>query len=444
MNPLLKIDLDRVFFNCRELKRITKSILKDKDINLYYAIKANYNKMVRNLILDEGYGAEILSEYELDLIKPDIPVLINGHVKSDIFLEKALNRSNVQIIVESINEIENICKIYESKKLNKSIDIGIRIPFIRSRIGFNINEINILNEINDKYKFLNIDMLHFHAGWNNTDNSIYEEQLKLIFDIHNLLKNNGIKITKWNIGGSYCEYSSDKSQLHTRIKLLKSIIPNEVGKVYLEPGRFLVGDAGTLYSAVVNINDSECTINSATYGYLLSGATPSIYYVDRENNSMKIDIEENSKFKLCGIWPSDNDCIHMKEININMGDTIVFRNMGAYLDDSMKNISFDFNFDYKVIKKVYPLFKIASDEEKVVLLKFWDFNNRIFKKIPKSQGMLMSIISLILRIVITEKKYTEIELNKLLSDYFEDFATIRREMVEKKLLYKVGDSYERK
>lgn len=444
MEPLLEIDLDKVFFNCSQLKKITKSILRDKEIKLYYAIKANYKEIVRELILNEGYGAEVLSEYELDLIKSNVPIVANGHVKSDKFLEKILERESTQLVIESIDEIENICKIYKKKKLKKNINIGVRIPFKGSRIGFDINKLYLLKDIKEKNEFLNIDMLHFHMGWNNNDNNSYKEQLELINNIHNMLQEYGIKITKWDIGGSYCEYSVDKGQLPSRMKILKSIIPDDVQEVYLEPGRFLIGDAGTLYSNVINTEGNECTVNSATYGYLLSGATPSIYHMNKYGDIIKLNIEKKSEYIICGIWPSDNDCIPIKKENINIKDKILFRNMGAYLDGNMNNISFDFGFNYKITQKIYPLFRVANEEERVILFKFWDFNNSKFKKIPKSKDMLISIINLIVKSIVEIKVYTEIELNKLLSKYFDDFATIRREMVEKGKLFKVGDNYERK
>lgn len=444
MNPKLLLNLDKVLFNCIELKKITNRILKNKKVKLFYAVKANYLKEVRDLILKEGYGAEVLSEYELDLLEYETPVVINGHAKSHTLLLRGLERMNSQIIVESVDEINRICSIYRREKFSRPINIGIRIPYLSSRIGFQIDDIYLLKKLTDENEFLNIDMLHFHSGWNNHNDDSYKEQLILIADIHNILKKEGIKVTKWNIGGSYCEHSQDKNQLPRRLKMLNSILPIEVETVYLEPGRFLVGDAGELHTTVISDDRGEYLINSSTYGYWLSGATSNLELIKKNGFKSKINVNNESNTVISGIWPSDNDCIKVDNVEISVGDIIVFHNMGAYLNGSMTNIAFDFDFNYTIIHKIYNLWKLANEEEKKVLVKFWDFKSNIFKKIPKRKNELILILNLISNLIDHDTKVTESKLNELLSLYFKDFATIRREMVENNILINTGGIYERK
>jgi diaminopimelate decarboxylase len=446
MNPTLIMNLDNVLLNCLTFKKITTRILKNKNVRSYYAVKANYLKEVRNLIFNEGYGGEILSEYELDLVDLTVPLIINGHVKSDLLLNKGLERNDAQIIVESINEIERLCCLYKLKNYKKPINIGIRLPYQSSRIGFNIGELYLLKKIIDCNNFLNIDMLHFHSGWNNRDDVIYREHLDFMLKYHNILKGYGIKITKWNVGGSFCEYSSDKSQLSRRIKMVNNIIPSDVSSIYLEPGRFLVGDAGILQANVIDVDNKGCTLDSATYGYLLSGASPCLVLIKNDINKTKtnINISAKSDYIISGIWPSENDMILVDKTDIFVGDQIVFNNMGAYLDGSMTNISFDFNFNYLIKKKLYDLWSLANEEEKNILVKFWDFESSLFKKIPRTQSVINSILSLMSKTIEKHRLYNEIELSEHLSSYFMDFATIRREMVENKFLVNDGGIFERK
>lgn len=425
--PELILDTDQMIQNILRFKKITKSILKDKKVNLFYAVKANNSKEVLEIIFDNGLGAEVLSLMEMDIIPDNILIQVNGHLKSDELLMKACKRDNCTINLESICELNEILKI----KPNKIIDLGIRLKVNQEqRIGFLDSDIPELIRIVQSNPNMRLTNLHVHAGWNLIDNAAYESMLQKMLKVHNQLKSNGITICCWNLGGSFSEHISYPGQLRERLKIISHYIPEDVTTICFEPGRYLVGDAGKLIATVEEIRGKEVIINTSTYGYMLTAGTPRIEHVDAESLNTEILDFSTIEKGICvsGIWPSENDYMYLStpQMPINVGDKIIFYNMGAYIDGTFSTLFHEKILSYEFYGNLAILSKNLSDSEKNILCKYYKKGTLNIPQNSKERVIVLSIIALQFKIGI---QYSENDINKTLKKFHPDYCFVRRELI---------------
>lgn len=436
MESRLIFDKNILVKNILRFKKMTKTILSGKEINIFYAIKANNCSEVLDVVFACGVGAEVLSNLELKSIPEYVPIQVNGHQKSGELLIESCKRASCTINIESISELKQIAKI-EKQKL---IDIAVRIKINENaRIGMSEQEIYELVNYIKNFSNINLVGLHFHAGWNLKCNEEYEAIIKRMLSIHEQIVKRGIQITSWNMGGSFTEPSSAPSQLKERLLIIKKYLPKEVTNVCFEPGRYFVGDAGKLYAEVKEKRGNETIINCSTYGHRLSGATPSMGYISSINGTKRdMEISEKDKgMRISGIWPSENDYIEVKdEGEISEGDTIVFNNMGAYLEGTYSTLWNETIKGYVFEGELYELVRNLENEEKYVICKYYQQGEMT---IPQNKSERQVVLGALKNIFSTERWYTEQEVNALLAKYNQDYCLLRREMVVNSFLERVMD-----
>lgn len=451
MNPVLKFDLDRLILNCNTFKRSTSNEFRNKTVKIFYAVKANADNQVTSTIFNEGIGAEVLALRELTSIPEHVDVVVNGHCKSKELIEASIKRRNCLLIIEGFRELE-LVKEFLERDTDIQARIGLRIAVSDgSRIGFQLEDLNEICEAMINEPRIALNTLHFHAGWNIKDVDVVRSILKRMKDVHEFLRSKGIHISCWNFGGSFAEPLSFPEQLQARLRIYRESLPDEILEVIFEPGRYLVGDCGRLEAEVVEVRKGQIILNAATYGYLLSGATPRMKYINanetiEQDLLLSEDTEDNTL--ISGVWPSENDYLKVtyQSRPFNPGDRIVFENMGAYLVSSFRSLSHEDLLSYRYEGTFLPLWKQANASQKVILLKFWNFNKKKFNSLPKRLNELRMMLDLIVSVFDVNKTYPEKELNSILLNYHNDFCTLRRDLVEQNLLNRSGGSqvfYER-
>jgi diaminopimelate decarboxylase len=437
MMPMLRFDLDRLILNCDKLKKLTSTNFHGMKVKIYYAVKANPDEQVLSTVFSEGIGAEVLSLHELMMIPEHVEVVVNGHCKSQGLIEASIQRENCILNIESLRELEIIQSFLKNNSISR-ITIGLRITISdNARIGFSMEDLLKLSQLLRNEPKINLSTLHFHAGWNVKDDEKIHFILNRMRQVNDFLKNEGIKISCWNYGGSFAEASSCPEQLQRRLQLYAEALPNDISEVRFEPGRYLVGDCGKLEAQVIEIRENQVILNAATYGYLLSGATPKVKFISAKTLSeielllLNEDLEEG--VAISGIWPSENDCLRVihNGFQINVGDTVVFENMGAYLAGTFSTLS-DENLSYDYESNFLSLWSQSDIAERSFLLKFWCFNKKELKTLPKKLTELRKMLGLIAKVFEFDRSYSEREVNLILLNYNKDFCTLRRELVEQK------------
>ena len=213
--PLYVLFEDIIISNYRNYQ---DTLNREYEKNLIcYAVKANTSYYVLNLLSKLGSGADVASEYELQLaLDAGIPadkIRANGNCKSEYYLQQCI-KNDIIINVDPEEELKSINVI--AKALGKAAKINLRfagfpIKNITSRSITTSSDwskfgIDIKRSNSAFQKVLDLDMLTLnglmvHLGSQITDISAYYTVLDIFLDKTDEAQKLGIDIDEIDLGG---------------------------------------------------------------------------------------------------------------------------------------------------------------------------------------------------------------------------------------------------
>lgn len=274
--PLYVVSEDIIRYKCAEVK--TSFLNKYPNTMAFYASKAFLTISMCKIIKEEGLGMDVVSGGELYVaikggINPD-NIMFHGNNKTIEELKMAVTYNVGRIVVDSVDELLVLKEITEEMK--KEINILFRItPNIKcnthtyistgqkdSKFGIPLIEEIIKEAINIAMnsKYINFKGIHFHVGSQLFDNSSHINAVKNTADlIKNIKESMDIEIEELNVGGGfgikYIEEDEPKPLSYFIDAIMKTIYEKfneynlKIPRVFIEPGRWMVGEAGvTLYT----------------------------------------------------------------------------------------------------------------------------------------------------------------------------------------------------
>ncbi|MDD4057270.1 MAG: diaminopimelate decarboxylase [Bacteroidales bacterium] len=258
----------------RTLDKYTAN-LKKYNYHAHYALKANANERILQIIRSYGLGADCVSGNEVALalksgFDPSM-VVYAGVGKSDKEIKMALEGDIFSFNCESVPELEIINSIASS--MGKVASVSLRInPDIdahthkyistgRSQDKFGISTWMFQDVIDTIHKCQNLKLvgLHFHVGSQITDMKVFEMLAKRVNEIQRWFFDNGIVIENINLGGGLgIDYENpDKnpvSDFDTYFSIINKGLEVRGGQhIHFEPGRTIVAQCGTLISRVLYV-----------------------------------------------------------------------------------------------------------------------------------------------------------------------------------------------
>lgn len=252
--PFLLIDTEKIK---EKISLIGKNIRNSK---MFYALKANPDVAIADLVNKQNVGFEIGSEGELKIlssldIKP-ARIISSNPVKSIKFLEMAADYGVNYFSFDSTDEVEKIAKY----ALGSNVYVRLSVPNegsewpLSKKFGVELDDaVRLLSYA--KNKGLNPVGVTFHVGSQCTNPynwNIAIDKAKVLWD---MAAKAGIKLCLLNIGGGY-PINYTKSAVDIEIiertihKLIFEKFPEDI-EIHIEPGRSVVGDAGVLVSSVI-------------------------------------------------------------------------------------------------------------------------------------------------------------------------------------------------
>lgn len=326
-----------------------KNAFKSIDHLICFSVKSNNNKHVLKTLRKAGSGFDLVSGWELKMaLKAGADpkkIVFAGVGKTEEEIRWALKANILMFNCESTNEILLINKI--AAELNRSVDIAIRInPDIipkthkyittgkkETKFGISIYEIDKMIKVLKKCKVINLKGIHFHIGSQITEVTPYIKTIKKILSLIDQLHTHQFPIEYLNIGGGLgIIYKNEKPQ--TPEQFAKKVIPlikNKNLKLILEPGRYIVGNAGILVTKVIYIKKSlnrTFVIVDAGMNTLIR---PSLYQAYHEIVPIK---KSKKKFKVDIVGPiCETGDFFAKDRSIqvvNENDYLAIMSAGAY------------------------------------------------------------------------------------------------------------------
>ncbi len=355
-------------------KNLKTSFKKIKPV-ICYAVKANFNKKILNLVAKLGLGADVVSKGELEQsINCNInrkKIVFSGVGKTEDEIIYALKEDIKQINVESEEELQDIIRL--ASIVGKKVDVSLRLnpdidPETHSKIStgrledkFGITEDGI-NNIFKKYSNdsnLNINGISIHIGSQIKKISPFEKAFKKLRNLVIKLRAMGYKIKTIDIGGGIGIVYDKKKDKIFKVSDYANIVEKYFYdldvEIILEPGRYLVGSSGILISKVVRIKKGQkkdFLIIDAGMNNLIR---PSLYNAVHQIFSIKKG-GIKKKYEVVGPICESSDIFRrdFESSKFNKDDFLIICSVGAYgssmaSDYNLRDIADEFIIDGKKI-----------------------------------------------------------------------------------------------
>ncbi|WP_420579674.1 diaminopimelate decarboxylase [Reichenbachiella sp.] len=318
------------------------------DLKVKYACKALTNMSVMKYLLKQGTGLDTVSLSEIQM------GLTVGYQPQDIvFTPNCVDFSEIEKAVEmgvKIN-IENLSNLEKfGEKYGGSVPVCIRLnPQIaaqsntdkvdwwhkQSKFGISLDQIEMVKELEAKYD-LHVDGIHIHSSSVIMSPEIFINGAKAVFDIAMQFE----KLDFIDFGGGIKVDVGDGNEVIDVVELGKQLdveftsFCEKYGRrlqLWFEPGRFLVGNAGSLITT--------CVVRKRNGGIEFVGVDsgfnqlirPMMYGAYHEIVNASNPKGEKQKYTVVGnICEIDNFAVDRMLPETSEGDLIVLRSAGAY------------------------------------------------------------------------------------------------------------------
>ncbi|EAK9940165.1 diaminopimelate decarboxylase [Campylobacter lari] len=343
--PFYIYDFDKI----KERFTMLKDAFKARKSQIFYAVKANSNLSVLKLLasLDSGFDCVSAGEIyrALKAGAKNYKIIFSGVGKSADELKYALEQNILYVNLESYEEmllLEQIAK--ESQKIAR---ISIRVnpnvdakthPYIstglhENKFGVDIESAKKMYLYAKNSQFLEPVGVHFHIGSQILDISSIHEASVIVAKLIKELLVLKINIKFFDIGGGLgvCYKDEQEPNLYDYAQGILASLQGLDVCVGMEPGRFLVANAGEFVAKVLyeKFNDKKRFV--IVDGAMNDLLRPSLYNAYHE---IKL-LSENKEESLCdivgGVCESGDFLAKDRKLaKTKAGDLIIVKSAGAY------------------------------------------------------------------------------------------------------------------
>ncbi len=240
-----------------------------------YAVKANSNLAVLNLLAGLGSGFDIVSRGELERVLKaggdPAKVVFSGVGKKPDEMRRALDvgircfnvesGAELQVLNDVAGEMGKVAPI--SIRVNPNVDAKTH-PYISTGLKenkFGIAHENALDVYQQAQAMPNIDVqgIDCHIGSQLTEIEPFVDALKRVLDLVDQLQANGIELKHLDLGGGLGIRYQDENppQPAEQIAALLENLGDREVEILIEPGRAIAGNAGVLLTQVLYLKHSD-------------------------------------------------------------------------------------------------------------------------------------------------------------------------------------------
>ena len=313
-----------------------------------YAVKANSNLAVLNVLASLGSGFDIVSIGELERVVAagGIPsrCVFSGVAKSKVEIQKALEIGIYCFNVESEGELGRIQSV--AKEIGIVAPISIRInpdvdakthPYIstglkENKFGVDVDTALSLYQMAEQSEYLKICGLDYHIGSQISDVLPFIEALDKALELISRLQSDGIKISHLDLGGGIGISYKDEQTINIS-DYVQSVL-SRVGelKILLEPGRAIVGNAGIFVTQVEYLKRNSIKSFAIVDGAMNDLMRPSLYGAYHKAVVVKESSDSiEGKWDLVGPVCETGDFLAKdRDLKLKQGDYIAMMSAGAY------------------------------------------------------------------------------------------------------------------
>ncbi len=336
--PVYVYDLEQIRAKFRKLRDAFSSI----DTDIHFAVKANHNPFIIKTIDEEGGKFDTVSLEEVkhlsELGIDEKNILYTPSCPSKDELKKALD-TDIAIHIGALELLEWIGQTAPEHplglRLNPGLDIGgnkkIATAHQGSKFGIPWTLKNRILKTVDKYR-LRITGLHTHLGSDVSYDEVMRQSIDFLFEARSYFP----RLEYLDIGGGFkIKYHPDDKE--TDLKALAGYIrgrtkkSGEAIKIKIEPGKFLVAEAGYFLMQVNFVKKTP----GKTFACVNTGFNhfirPMYYGAYHPVENLSRPGEPESVYDVVGnLCEEDTFAYDRKIARIRENDILVLKNAGAY------------------------------------------------------------------------------------------------------------------
>lgn len=322
-----------------------------RDLLVCYAVKANSNIALLNLLARLGSGFDIVSEGELRRVLQAggdaKKVVFSGVGKSVTEIEFALQTGIKCFNVESIPELERIQQV--ASRLNIIAPISIRVnpdidakthPYISTglkanKFGIDINDAVAMYQQADAASHLKVCGVDCHIGSQLTETQPFLDALDKLLALIDKLAAVGIHLSHIDIGGGLGVPYDGETPPHPAeyaAKVVEKLAAYPQLSLIFEPGRAIMANAGVLLTKVEYLKPGQekhfAIVDAAMNDLIrpaLYSAWQSIIAVQQKTNVPAVTYDVVGPVCETGDFLGKD-----RALALEPGDLLVVRSAGAY------------------------------------------------------------------------------------------------------------------
>ncbi len=330
--------------------RAYETALSQWSSRICYAVKANSNLAVLNLLAKLGAGFDIVSIGELERViraGGDVKkVVFSGVAKRSDEIRRALVMGIDCFNIESTAELQRLDAITRemdihanvSLRVNPDVDAATH-PYIST--GLKENKFGVdINDALDIYQQI-VACSHLHAvgvdchiGSQLLDLSPFQSSFEKVFTLVDQLSEAGIDLKHIDIGGGLgirYENGEQPPTMQQYAEVLTPFMQNRGVEIFIEPGRSVVGDAGVLLTRVEHIKktrDKNFALVDAAMNDLMR---PSLYTAWHDITAVEQTDGKTVSYDVVGPVCETGDFLGKeRDLSIQEGSLLAVHAVGAY------------------------------------------------------------------------------------------------------------------
>lgn len=315
-----------------------------------YAVKCNGNLAILNRMDRVGSGFDIVSGGELRRVLEaggdPSRVVFAGVGKTREEQRLALDAGILMFNVESSPEMHRLNDV--AGRMNKTADIALRVnPDVdakthdkistgkkENKFGIPISLIEQYAEEAAQASNIQLNGLHFHIGSQITSLEPFEKMIGKATDLVDKIRNAGHDITTLNFGGGIGIRYRDEDTInpHDWADVVVPEVKKRDLKLIVEPGRFIMGNAGVLLTEVQYVKESVTKNFVVVDAGMNDLIRPAMYDAYHEILSVRPDSDDTLEADVVGPICETGDYIGKNRslAEPDQGDYLAVSSVGAY------------------------------------------------------------------------------------------------------------------
>ena len=336
------------------LDAIHHEIAQHPNYHVHYALKANANPRLLEVIQQAGLGADCVSGGEVQrAIEAGFPankVVYAGVGKSDGEIMLALQHDIFCFNVESIPELQVINELAGRERklarvclrINPDVEAHTHTHIVtglaENKFGIALKDMMQVVEMANELPNVSFEGLHFHIGSQITNMQDYVALCQRVNEIQYQLNKHGIYPSVINVGGGLgIDYQSPENNPIANFKAYFQVFTQHLHlraeqSLHFELGRSVVAQCGSLITQVLYVKQAATKQFAIVDAGMTELIRPALYQAKHKIVNLTSQADKMEKYDVVGPICESSD-VFDKDIQLpttKRGDLIAIRSAGAY------------------------------------------------------------------------------------------------------------------